>query len=213
MNELHTGLDVSDGDTVEVEEEADSVTHSGLTNGVSHRPNANGPLVNGDTSTSHYADGVGASGGGQGGHINGSVSDSSTPASVAASQAYGGARPKTFKPRLRTSETSGARSRTSDSVVEIRVLPPPSCEPSGSSLNNQSSTDPEPEVRVHFEDVNSVPRLETRPRLGDSSRDTGELEPGAGDAALEDDCYIYTYIGGTAYLSADLPNSFFRQAS
>ena len=27
---------------------------------------------------------------------------------------------------------------------------------------------------------------------------------------LEDDCYIYTYRGGTAYLSADLPNSFFR---
>ena len=208
MNELNTGLDVSDGDTVDVEEEADSAAHSGLTNGVSHRPNANVPLVNGDTS--HYADGFGASGGGQGGHINGSVSDSSTPGSVATSQAYGGARPKTFKPRLRTSETSGARSRTSDSVVEIRVLPPPSSESSGSTPNNQSSTDPDPEVRVHFEDVNSVPRLETRPRLGDSSRDTGELEPGAGDAAIEDDCYIYTYIGGTAYLSADLPNSFFR---
>ena len=28
--------------------------------------------------------------------------------------------------------------------------------------------------------------------------------------AMEDDCYIYTYKGGTAYLSADLPNSFFR---
>jgi len=27
---------------------------------------------------------------------------------------------------------------------------------------------------------------------------------------IEDDCYIYTYRGGTAYLSADLPNSFFR---
>ena len=27
---------------------------------------------------------------------------------------------------------------------------------------------------------------------------------------VEDDCYIYTYKGGTAYLSADLPNSFFR---
>ena len=208
MNELNTGLDVSDGDTVEVEEEADSAAHSGLTNGVSHRPNANVPLVNGDTS--HYADGFGASGGGQGGHINGSVSDSSTPGSVAASQAYGGARPKTFKPKLRISETSGARSRASDSVVEIRVLPPPSCDSSGSTPNNQSSTDPDPEVRVHFEDVNSVPRLETRPRLGDSSRDTGELEPGAVDAAIEDDCYIYTYIGGTAYLSADLPNSFFR---
>ena len=208
MNELNTGLDVSDGDTVDVEEEAVSAAHSGLTNGVSHRPNANVPLVNGDTS--HYADGFGASGGGQGGHINGSVSDSSTPGSVAASKAYGGARPKTFKPKLRTSETSGARSRTSDSVVEIRVLPPPSCDSSGSTPNNQSSTDPDPEVRVHFEDVNSVPRLETRPRLGDSSRDTGELEHGAGDAAIEDDCYIYTYIGGTAYLSADLPNSFFR---
>ena len=30
------------------------------------------------------------------------------------------------------------------------------------------------------------------------------------EAMVEDDCYIYTYIGGTAYLSADLPNSFFR---
>ena len=28
--------------------------------------------------------------------------------------------------------------------------------------------------------------------------------------AVEDDCYIYTYKGGTAYLSADLPNSFYR---
>ena len=27
---------------------------------------------------------------------------------------------------------------------------------------------------------------------------------------IEDDCYIYTYKGGTAYLSADLPTSFFR---
>jgi len=36
------------------------------------------------------------------------------------------------------------------------------------------------------------------------SEDPSDLE------TMEDDCYIYTYKGGTAYLSADLPNSFFR---
>ena len=49
-----------------------------------------------------------------------------------------------------------------------------------------------------------IPRLESLPHISSSaSRDP---DPDTG----EDECYVYTYIGGTAYLSADLPNSFFR---
>ena len=50
-----------------------------------------------------------------------------------------------------------------------------------------------------------IPRLESLPHISASrDRENTELDTG------EDECYVYTYIGGTAYLSADLPNSFFR---
>ena len=116
------------------------------------------------------------------------------------SQAWGGARPKTTRSRPRPSEatastsSSSTRLRNSESV-EIRVLPcdlvnshqPPSLEqefPSGS---------------LHSDRL--IPRLESLPHISSSaSRDL--------EADTED--YVYTYIGGTAYLSADLPNSFFR---
>ena len=38
----------------------------------------------------------------------------------------------------------------------------------------------------------------------------GRAEEEGGEGAGEEDCWVYTYRGGTAYLSADLPNSFFR---
>ena len=56
------------------------------------------------------------------------------------------------------------------------------------------------------QDISNVPRLETRP----SAPARPEVEVEQTENMTEDDCYIYTYIGGTAYLSADLPNSFFR---
>jgi len=126
--------------------------------------------------------------------------------SIVPSQAYGGARPKTFRARLRSSESSSCRVRNSDSLsqvsqpVDIRVV---TCDQEQSPVHDDSVTS-----------VTSVPKLDTRhPNLRlslpdhDISKDNIELDAGE---LVEDDCYIYTYIGGTAYLAADLPNSFFR---
>ena len=192
MNKLKSGLNVSDSEdntenqTEDVEEHNNEELTNGHSDGIIN--NINGtivadeavrPLVNGN----HEAAGP-----------SGSNSASSS------SQAFGGARPKTFRARLRNSETSSGRSRNSDSV-EIRVV---SCD----------STDGPSEH--NYEDINNVPKLETLPNINQrinladiSSRDR-ENELDTGEAMVEDDCYIYTYIGGTAYLSADLPNSFFR---
>ena len=108
------------------------------------------------------------------------------------SQAYGGARPKTVRSRLRNNNNSEApsRSRTSEASagVEIRVI---SCD--GGPGESQSL------------DI-ALPRLESR----QTSVPAREVEVEPVETLTEDDCYIYTYIGGTAYLSADLPNSFFR---
>ena len=120
-----------------------------------------------------------------------------------ASQAWGGARPKTTRNRPRNTETttstssaSTSRLRNSESSVEIRVLP---CDQVSSQ---QSSSDQEFPSSLHSDLL--IPRLESLPHISSSaSRDT-EADTG------EDECYVYTYIGGTAYLSADLPNSFFR---
>lgn len=84
--------------------------------------------------------------------------------------------------------------------VDIRVV---TCDQEQSPVHDDSVTS-----------VTSVPKLDTRhPNLRlslpdhDISKDNIELDAGE---LVEDDCYIYTYIGGTAYLAADLPNSFFR---
>ena len=120
------------------------------------------------------------------------------------SQAYGGARPKTIRARLRnansevTSSSSSSRGRQSESSVgvEIRVI---SCDNSNGGGGGETSILP-------HQDISNVPRLETRP----TAPARAELEVEQSENVTEDDCYIYTYIGGTAYLSADLPNSFFR---
>ena len=121
------------------------------------------------------------------------------------SQAYGGARPKTIRARLRnansevTSSSSSSRGRQSESSVgvEIRVI---SCDNS-----NGGGGGGETSILPH-QDISNVPRLETRP----AAPARHEVEVEQTENVTEDDCYIYTYIGGTAYLSADLPNSFFR---
>ena len=110
------------------------------------------------------------------------------------SQAYGGARPKTVRGRLRNNNSEVSKSRTSESSagVDIRVI----------SCDNGAGGQPS----LQHQDLASLPLLEVRP----STVQTRENELEAAEALAEDDCYIYTYIGGTAYLSADLPNSFFR---
>ena len=124
----------------------------------------------------------------------------SSGAGAMVSQAWGGARPKTTRSRPRPSEatastsSSSTRLRNSESV-EIRVLPcdlvnshqPPSLEqefPSGS---------------LHSDPL--IPRLESLPHISSSASHNPEADT---------ENYVYTYIGGTAFLSADLPDSLFR---
>ena len=116
------------------------------------------------------------------------------------SQAYGGARPKTIRARLRNANSEvTSRSKTSESSmgVEIRVIP---CDNSAGGVGGGETS-----ILPH-QDISNVPRLDPRPAA--PARPDVEVEQG--ESVTEDDCYIYTYIGGTAYLSADLPNSFFR---
>merc|ERR1712142_149776 len=125
-----------------------------------------------------------------------------TPASLA----YGGARPKTTRPTTdRNRVKNGDLVRTKQSEgSEIKVK---ACDPellSGTQRTGLSS----------FNDISSLPKLESRPTQTDKSvrlniPDISREEVADADLT-EDDCYIYTYKGGTAYLSADLPNSFFR---
>ena len=120
------------------------------------------------------------------------------------SQAYGGARPKTVRTRLRNANSEvTSRSRNSESSlgVEIRVI---SCDNSNGGGGGGGGGG-ETSILPH-QDISNVPRLETRP----AAPVRPDLELEQTENVTEDDCYIYTYIGGTAYLSADLPNSFFR---
>jgi len=122
------------------------------------------------------------------------------------SQAYGGARPKTTRPsasdkgRLKNGDM--IRTKLSESS-EMKVK---TCEP-------DLLVEP-PRTAITFNDISSLPKLESRPTPSDRSvrlniPDISKDEVADADLT-EDDCYIYTYKGGTAYLSADLPNSFFR---
>jgi len=134
----------------------------------------------------------------------GALVDKSENAST--SQAYGGARPKTTRPsasdkgRLKNGDM--IRTKLSESS-EMKVK---TCEPD--MLVEQ------PRTAITFNDISSLPKLESRPTHSDRSvrlniPDISKDEVADADLT-EDDCYIYTYKGGTAYLSADLPNSFFR---
>ena len=125
--------------------------------------------------------------------------------------AYGGARPKIFRARIRNGESSSSsycRSRVGSETVDIKVTQV--------QCDNVVVSDHQPSS-LPYDDL-TLPRLESRScghRKSVSGADLSSQvcdndgEVGGGDT-VEDDCYIYTYIGGTAYLSADLPNSFFR---
>ena len=197
MNKLKSGLNLSDSEDNTENQTEDVEDHNSdeLTNGHGDSTITN---INGTVITNNITEDDAVRPLVNGNHEAAGPSGSGTVSS--SSQAFGGARPKTFRARLRNSETSSGRSRNSDSV-EIRVV---SCD----------STDGPSEL--NYEDINNVPKLETLPNINQriniadiSSRDR-ENELDTGEAMVEDDCYIYTYIGGTAYLSADLPNSFFR---
>ena len=204
---VSTDENVASGGVDNVTVNINGVDTNGLTNGHHHSENnltANGCDNNDNENNTRPGPGVP---GGPG------VSLTNGGAAANISQAYGGARPKTsFRNRLRNSESG--RVRNSDSLsqpVEIRVLP---CDINDTPGHSGHSS----------HDDNIVPLLETRPTgsqytkrilpdqdISRDIRDTDrELETGDVIDVMEDDCYIYTYIGGTAYLSADLPNSFFR---
>jgi len=129
------------------------------------------------------------------------------------SQAYGGARPKTTRVSERSRGKNGeGRTKTSDnSGVDIKQK---TCDPEFLAGPDSRSAG-EKRTGITFSDISSIPKLESRPAppsdksvrlsIPDISR-----EEVADTDLTEDDCYIYTYKGGTAYLSADLPNSFFR---
>eukprot|EP00092_Neocalanus_flemingeri_P017649 GFUD01019092.1.p1 GENE.GFUD01019092.1~~GFUD01019092.1.p1 ORF type:complete len:732 (+),score=200.13 GFUD01019092.1:118-2313(+) len=125
------------------------------------------------------------------------------------SQAFGGARPKTTrnhdKNRVRNGES---RTRNSESGVEIKVK---ACD-TELYLGTRSSGDQDSSLQ--YNDISTIPRLESRPTPIDRSKRTSIPDISRDEIMdsdmTEDDCYIYTYKGGTAYLSADLPNSFFR---
>ena len=134
----------------------------------------------------------------------GALIDKSENATV--SQAYGGARPKT----TRTNASDKGRLKNGDMIrtklSENSEMKVKTCEPE--LLVDQSRT------AITFNDISNLPKLESRPTHSDRSvrlniPDISKEEVADADLT-EDDCYIYTYKGGTAYLSADLPNSFFR---
>ena len=132
----------------------------------------------------------------------------------ASSQAFGGARPKTTRaqdknPRVRISDSRTLRN--SESGVEIKVK---TCDTE--FLGTTRSSGDNHVSNIQYNDISTIPRLESRPSLNDSYRNKRTSIPDIAREEVvdpdmtEDDCYIYTYKGGTAYLSADLPNSFFR---
>jgi len=134
----------------------------------------------------------------------GALIDKSENATV--SQAYGGARPKT----TRTNASDKGRLKNGDMIrtklSENSEMKVKTCEPE--LLVDQSRT------AINFNDISNLPKLESRPTHSDRNvrlniPDISKEEVADADLT-EDDCYIYTYKGGTAYLSADLPNSFFR---
>ena len=124
----------------------------------------------------------------------------SSGAGAMVSQAWGGARPKTTRTRPRNTEatasnsSSSSRLRNSESV-EIRVLP---CD-QVNSQQPQSLEQEFPSGSLHSDPL--IPRLESLPHISSSASHNPEADT---------ENYVYTYIGGPAFLSADLPDSLFR---
>jgi len=124
-----------------------------------------------------------------------------------ASQAYGGARPKTTR--------SSDRNKSKNGELKVRVVEengidiPAPVKHYETDIVSRPRTISSDEIQNHY----NLPRLESRPICDKSKRlsnpDISKEDLNEPDI-MEEDCYIYTYKGGTAYLSADLPNSFFR---
>jgi len=131
---------------------------------------------------------------------------------ASSSQAYGGARPKTTRTNDKSKVRNGdSRTRNSESSgVEMKMK---TCD-TEFLLGSGSRGTVDKKPGLPFNDISSIPKLESRPTPSEKSKrpsipDISKEEVVDNDLT-EDDCYIYTYKGGTAYLSADLPNSFFR---
>lgn len=141
------------------------------------------------------------------------------------SQAVGGARPKVrlnvtvgekSKSEGRTNYSSAAiASQSCDSDLLCRGLmavtsTPRVCDKMMSfDLPNLPQMGPRSgSLRPLNSMVPGIPVLEHR--TSRASSDTEDLVESEVSDICEEDCYVYTYKGGTDYLAADLPNSFFR---
>ena len=131
---------------------------------------------------------------------------------VSSSQAFGGARPKTTRTNDKNKVRNGDRTtRNSESCgVEIKVK---TCD-TEFLLGSGPRTTVDKKPGLPYNDISNIPKLESRPTPSEKSKRPSipdiSREEVVDNDLTEDDCYIYTYKGGTAYLSADLPNSFFR---
>jgi len=132
------------------------------------------------------------------------------------SVAYGGARPKTTKSHDKNRFKNGEnRNRTIDNTgLDLKV----SCDTTEYFLDpGLKLLSEDMKNKLPFSEISQLPKLESRQtyngerakRLSNTS-DIARDDNGESEQQLEEDCYIYTYKGGTAYLTADLPNSFFR---
>ena len=145
----------------------------------------------------------------------GRLVNTAASASNVNNNAYGGARPKIFRARVpRSNGESSSYSRTSSesgAAVDIRVL---GCDNENESSGGVTNSGQHRLLESQHGQYDHLPRLETRGAKRKSLSSGVELSSLDHDLELgdmvEDDCYIYTYIGGAAYLSADLPHSFYR---
>jgi len=139
------------------------------------------------------------------------------------SQAVGGARPKVRLNNVAVGEKSKTEGRTNYGVAtqscDNDLLCPGLLPVTGSPLicDKMMSFDlpnlPQMGPRgVSLRPLNSLvpgmPVLEHRTSRANS--DTEDVVESEVSDMCEEDCYVYTYKGGTDYLAADLPNSFFR---
>ena len=124
------------------------------------------------------------------------INPSQSASNQTTTTAWGGARPKTTSTRPRTSEalasfsSSTSRLRNSE-CVQFQVIP-------SDQVNSQQQASLDqgvPPGSLHSAPL--IPRLESLPHISSSASHNPEAD-------TED--YVYTYIGDTAFLSADLPD-------
>lgn len=109
---------------------------------------------------------------------------------------------------------SGLQSRTERSSLEDwdPRFSAETSDPRCSDWDPRSSTEPRDFVPVISDPVGTYGHGLSSTNSTVSMTDAKSDDPSDVETfeTMEDDCYIYTYKGGTAYLSADLPTSFFR---